>query len=164
MIRRAVIQDLTKIMYVVEEVKKDMQLSGSDQFDDKYPAEEHFRDDIDNGYLYIRSVGTDLAGIVCINNNEISQAIHLNWSKKTPCTAFYRLIVNKAYRRHGIGRELVTLAEDISKKHGLNYMKASTYELNKSMMGLFDKLNYKMVGKINIEGKRYPFYCYEKLL
>lgn len=164
MLRRAVIQDLDKIMYVVDETKEDMQKNGSDQFDDSYPARKHFMEDIENGYLYIRSVGTDVAGIICINNNEITGTEHLNWSKITPCTAFYRLIVNKLYRRHGIGKGLVRLAEDISKRHGLNYVKASTYELNTSMIGLFNKLDYKFVGKVSVETKKYPFYCYEKLL
>ena len=164
MLRRAAIQDLDKIMYIVDEVKEEMRQEGSDQFDDTYPTEEHFRDDIENGHLYIRSIGTNIAGIICINNKEIINSSHLNWSKCTPCTAFYRLIVNKLYRRSGIGKELVLLAEDISRRHRLNYVKAATYELNKSMISLFEKLNYRFVGKINVETRKYPFYCYEKLL
>ena len=38
MLRRAAIQDLDKIMYIVDEVKEEMKQDGSDQFDDTYPT------------------------------------------------------------------------------------------------------------------------------
>lgn len=164
MIRRATMYDLKKIMYVVDEVKEDMQKQGNDQFDDTYPVEKHFREDIKNGHLYVRSSGIDIAGIMCINNEEFSSGAHLPWSKVTPCTAMYRLIVSKYHRKRGIARELIASAEEISIREGLNYVKAATYELNVPMINLFDKLNYKLVGKVVIESKPLPFYFYEKIL
>ena len=64
MLRRAAIQDLDKIQFIVDEVKEEMRQEGSDQFDDTYPTEEHFRDDIENGHLYIRSIGTNIAIVI----------------------------------------------------------------------------------------------------
>lgn len=164
MLRKAVIGDLYKIMYIVDEVKEEMNNEGNDQFNENYPNEEHFREDIENGYLYVKGIGIDIAGVICISDKEFSISKDLNWSKKTPSTVFYRLIVNKSYRRRGIGEELVSLAENISKMQGLNYVKGATYEINHSMISLFNKLNYNFVGKGYFEGRKYPFYYYEKLL
>lgn len=158
-------QDLHKIMYIVDEIKQEMIESGNDQFSDDYPTINHFRDDIENGHLYVRGIGTDIAGIICINNEEIgSEDDDIKWSRLTPCTAFYRLFVNNLYRRRGIAEELILLAEDISRRQRLNYVKAATYEINFPMISLFEKLNFKYVGKIFVETKKFPFYCYEKLL
>lgn len=164
MLRRAAIQDLKKIMYLVEDVVQEMKEQGSDQYDYSYPTEEHFREDIENGHLYIRSIGTNLAGIISINNEEVGFDSNLLWTKTTPCTSFHRLIVNKAYRRNGVGKELILLAEDISRRHRLNYVKGDTYEINEGMISLFKKLNYRFVGEFRRENKKHPFYCYEKLL
>ena len=163
-LRKAIIGDLYKIMYVVDEVKEEMKKEGNDQFNESYPSEDHFREDIENGYLYVKGIGIDIAGVICISNKEFSVSKDLNWSRKTPSIVFYRLIVNKLYRRRGIGQELVCLAENISKMQGLNYVKGATYEINDSMLSLFDKLNYSFVGKAHVEGRKYPFHYYEKLL
>lgn len=164
MIRRATMYDLKKIMYIVEETKEDMMKQGNDQFDDVYPIEKHFKEDIANGHLYIRGSGIDIAGFMCINNEDLISASHLPWSKVTPCTVMYRLIVNKLHRKRGIGKELISSAEEISKRQGLNYVKAATYELNKPMMALFEKLGYNLVGKVKLERKQNLFYFYEKIL
>ncbi len=164
MLRKAAINDLHKVMYVVDEVKEDMNSQGNDQFDDNYPREEHFRDDIENESLFVKCIGIDIAGVICVNNKEFTDYEKFNWSKKTSSTVFYRLVVNKSYRRKGIARELVSLAEDISRMQGLNYIKGATYEINKPMISLFENLNYNFVGKSYVDNKKYPFYYYEKLL
>lgn len=158
-------QDLRKIMYIVDEIKQEMIENGSDQFSNDYPTITHFHDDIKNGHLYVRGIGTDIAGIICINNKELgTPEDNIKWSKLTPCTAFYRLFVNNLYRRRGIAKELILLAEDISKRQRLNYVKAATYEINEPMKALLESLSFKQVGKIYVETKKFPFYCYEKLL
>ena len=164
MIRRATMYDLKKIMYIVDETKEEMRSQGNDQFDNVYPIEKHFSEDIENGHLYIRCSGIDIAGIMCINNEDLTSANNLSWSKVTPCTSMYRLIVNRLHRKRGIARELIETAEDISRRQGLNYVKAATYELNKPMMALFSKLGYELVGKVKIDTKMHPFYYYEKVL
>ena len=165
MLRRAVIQDLRRVMYIVEDIKKEMKEQGSDQFSDEYPNVSHFAEDIDSGHLYIRGIGTEIAGIICIDNQEIGKPEDgIKWSRVTPCTSFCRLFVNKIYRRKGVAEDLISLAEDISKRQRLNYLKAAAYGLNTPIISLLEKLAFKRVGKINLESKKYPLYCYEKLL
>ena len=164
MLRKATIRDLDRMVDIVEEIKEEMRREGSDQFGDDYPIRFHFEEDIKYRHLYVKGIGTDIAGIICINNEEIPNSEHLYWTKVTPCTSMYRLFVNKLYRRRGIARELILLGEDISRKEGLNYVKAATYKINNSMISLFNKLGYKFVGEIKGENRKYPFLCYEKLL
>lgn len=165
MLRRAVTQDLRRVMYIVDEIKEEVKEQGSDQFSDDYPNVSHFAEDIDSGNLYVRGIGTEIAGIICISNQEIGGPEDgIRWSKVTPCTSFCRLFVSKIYRRRGVAEELVMLAEDISKRQRLNYIKAAVYELNAPMISLLEKLAFKRVGQINLDSKKYPFYCYEKLL
>lgn len=164
MLRRAAIQDLDKIIYVLEEVREDMKEIGIDEFDFDYPKEDHFREEIENGHLYLRGVGTDIAGFICISNNEILNSSHIKWSRNIPGTSFHRLVINKRYKDRGIEEELILLVENISIRHRLNYVKGVTYKPNADIIDALRKLDYRFVGDINVENKKYPFCCYEKLL
>ena len=83
MLRRATIQDLHKIVYVFNESMEDMEEHGYDKLD--YLGEDTFRDGIENGYIYVRGIGTDIGGFIFISSNEILNSSHIKWSKNITC-------------------------------------------------------------------------------
>ena len=162
MLRRATIQDLHKIVYVFNESMEDMEEHGYDKLD--YLGEDTFRDGIENGYIYVRGIGTDIGGFIFISINEILNSSHIKWSKNITGTSFHSITINKNYKDRGIEEELIFLAEDISRKYRLNYVRGCIYELNTDTIRAVEKFNYRFVGDIHKENMKYFFRCYEKLL
>lgn len=162
MLRRAAINDLHKIIYVLEDLRGCFEGESMD-----FPYEydyESLQEEIINGHIYLRGVGTDIAGFVCIGNYDFLDSLDVKWSRNTPSTSFYKLIINKNYMDRNIEEELILLVEHVSIKHRLNYVKGITYEKFTSTVNSLDRLNYNLIGKVFIDGKKYPFYCYEKIL
>ena len=56
MIRLATKNDLLSITQLVKEAKQIMEEFNNNQWDDEYPAKEHFEEDIENKTLYVLDV------------------------------------------------------------------------------------------------------------
>lgn len=163
MLRRATIQDLHKIEYVFEEALEEMRQNGSDDFQIEYLGDDAFKYGIENGYIYLKGIGTDIGGFIFISSNEILNSSHIKWSRNVTGTSFHSITINKNYKDRGIEEELIFLVEDISRKYRLNYVRGCVCELNTYTLDVMDKLNYRFVGYIR-ENIKYPFRCYEKVL
>lgn len=164
MIRKAVNEDLKAIMKIIKETIVEMHSYGNYQWDENYPQEKDFLKDIQNGDLFVIEREGKLVGFVCINKVEPVEYNGLNWSLNDDAMVVHRMAVNPAYRKNGIGTELMKFADKLALKNNINYLKTDTYSLNSKMNRLFEKCGYKLVGEMSFLGKEKPFYCYEKVL
>lgn len=73
------------------------------------------------------------------------------------------IAVDKAYRRKGVGRELVRRAESLFRSKGCRYSAASTRSGNTASIGLFKSLGYSLHerGDPTFEALEAPLYAYE---
>lgn len=164
MMRKAVMEDIKDIMGIIKETIIEMQSYNNNQWDTSYPQEKDFRSDIQKGNLFVLVREDKLAGFVCINKLEPVEYNGLNWSSNNDSMVVHRMAVKPAYRRNGIGTELMKFTEELVLKNNIKYIKTDTYSSNLKMKNLFQKSGYKFVEEISFLSKSEPFYCYEKIL
>lgn len=162
--RKAVIADIKNVMEIIKETIVEMHSYGNYQWDENYPQEKDFLNDIQKGDLFVIEREGKLVGFVCINKVEPVEYNGLNWSLNDDVMVVHRMAVNPAYRKNGIGTELMKFADELALKNNIRYLKTDTYSLNSKMNRLFEKCGHKLVGEMSFLGKEKPFYCYEKVL
>jgi GNAT superfamily N-acetyltransferase len=164
MVRLAEINDLEKIMPIVNAIIQEMRMAGNDQWDENYPQIMDFRKDIENQDLYVSEIDEQITGFICINPLEPVEYQSANWSVNQKPLVLHRMAVNPAYRNQGIGSMLMRFAEELALRKGVNYLRSDTYSLNTKMNALFQKMNYRSAGEIYFLRRTNPFHCYEKVL
>lgn len=164
MVRRAVMKDLRSIMEIIKQTIMEMSTYNNTQWDENYPQENDFMNDIQKGDLFVVEREGKLAGFICINKVEPAGYNELNWSLNENCIVVHRMAVNPIYRRNKIGTKLMEFADRLALENNIVYLKTDTYSINTKMNGLFRKCGYEFVGEMNFLEKEKPFYCYEKVL
>lgn len=164
MIRKAVSEDLSDIMIILEGIIKEMASYNNTQWDAAYPQAQDFQADIEKQELYVSVRDSQVVGFICINRDEPKEYDGLSWASKKEALVIHRMGVSSKHRKEGIGTELIQLAERLASDNCVNYLKTDTYSLNQKMQRLFLKNGYVFVGEMRFKGKENPFYCYEKIL
>ncbi|WP_059102941.1 GNAT family N-acetyltransferase [Shouchella shacheensis] len=165
MIRQAASQDLTTITAIASRATRLMNAEGSDQWDETYPTAEHFENDIAQGSLFIKEEAGTILGMIAVDRNLAPEFKDVLWETADALAAtFHRLAVDPKARKSGLASELIGFAESFAIEQGLRSMKIDTYSLNEKAQALFARLDYHKVGEMFYEGRKLPFYCYEKKL
>ena len=165
MIRKAKERDLAAIMAIIEATVAIMAAEGNDQWDDNYPTEAVFAQDIAEGALYVYCAASGaIQGVVCLNEEQIAAYETISWLADGPALVVHRLAVDPAARRQGVGTALMRFAEEVARSRNLGEVRTDTYHCNGRMQALFTKLGYQMVGQCTFVEELGLFYCYEKCL
>lgn len=164
MIRTATMEDLSRIMEIVQGVIVEMHGYNNFQWDENYPQVKDFAGDIEKGDLFIAIREEQIVGFICINKTQPSEYDGLKWALSEEALVVHRMGVSPDYRKAGVGFELVMYAEELANIKKVKYLKTDTYSLNTNAQRLFLKLGYLFVGEMNFLGKEKSFYCYDKAL
>ena len=164
MIRKAKEDDVLKIMEIIKSTVKEMKGYNNTQWDENYPRDIDFFNDIKNGDLYVEEIENSIKGFVCINYVEPNEYKDLNWSSNEKCMVIHRMAVDSNFRNRGVGKKLISFAEELAKENNIKYIKTDTYSINTKMNSLFLKCGLKLIGEMSFLGKEKPFYCYDKIL
>ena len=164
MIRKANKEDIKEIMGIIKDTVKEMKLYNNTQWDENYPNESDFINDINRQELYVDERDEELVGLICLNKVEAPEYKSLEWEINEDALVIHRVAVKSSKRNLGIGSNLMKFAEKISVEQGLRHIKTDTYLLNEKMDYLFKKHGYKTIGQVRFEDKEKPFNCYEKLI
>ena len=162
--RKATMADLADIMTMVKNTIIEMHGYNNHQWDETYPQENDFSNDIDRGELFVAERNGGIAGFVCINRIEPDEYKGVSWSTGEPAIVIHRMVVGAEYRRQKVGTELVCYAEELARQHQLTNLKTDTYSLNHNAQHIFEKCGYRRVGTMSFRGLDKPFYCYEKVM
>lgn len=102
MIRKALVTDISEIMSIVKESTAIMNGDDNPQWDDDYPAEKDFMNDIVRGDLYVYIDGQSMEGIMCINLCEPSEYADILWkSGGDVALVIHRMAVSPHHRGKG---------------------------------------------------------------
>ena len=164
MIRKAILEDLKDIMEIIRQTIVEMRTYNNNQWDGNYPKEKDFINDIQKEDLFVIEREGNIAGFICINKVEPVEYNELNWTLNETAMVVHRMSVSPAYRRKGIGTQLMKFTDELALKSNIRYLKTDTYSINPKMNGLFVRCGYKLIGEMSFLGKENPFYCYEKIL
>lgn len=164
MIRKAVMNDVNNIMKVILPSIAIMNQEGNTQWDQEYPLESDFLNDINDGSLFVFEQEQVIQGVICINNIEPSEYGDVAWKFAKNATVIHRMAIAPDNRKLGVGSALMSFAETIAEKNGTKYLKTDTYSINEKMNKLFQRFSYQPVGEIEFRKRPHKFICYEKTL
>jgi ribosomal protein S18 acetylase RimI-like enzyme len=152
-------------MALVRRVVPPMRAMGNLQWDDHYPNEQVFQEDIQLQQLWVAQLEGALAGVAAITTDQSPEYADVGWDLNEPAIVIHRLAVDPAFRGAGIAVALMQQAEQVARERGIAVLRVDTNTQNPAAQRLLPKLGYTLAGEIGLAfrpGLR--FLCYEKRL
>jgi GNAT superfamily N-acetyltransferase len=158
-------QDFDKVLELVSEIIKDMEIKGNPQWDENYPTKEILFHDVEEGALFVMVNNGRFIALCALTENEEPQYVGIKWQDKDAIALeIHRIAVHPHWQKKGIARKLFEFAEEHAQKNGYTSMRLDTYCKNSRMIKIIEQRGYKRTGEIFFPPLTLPFYCYEKIL
>ena len=160
-IRLAFPNEVDAVMKVIEDARKTLAKSGSDQWQNGYPNADIIIDDIISGQAYVALEEGELLAYAAVTKSpeKAYEAIYEgDWQDgDSEYLVFHRIAVAADVQGQGIAQ---TFLEGLIE--GFDYLdfRSDTHAENKAMQHIFEKLGFKKVGKVPVAGERL---AYQKL-
>ena len=157
-IRLAFPNEVDAIMQVIEDAKKCLADAGSTQWQNGYPNTDTIIEDIISGQAYVALEEGELLAYAAVTKSpeKAYEAIYDgNWQgKETEYLVFHRFAVASDVQGQGVAQ---TFLEGLIE--GFDYLdfRSDTHAQNKVMQHIFDKLGFKQVGKVPVDGERLAY-------
>ena len=157
-IRLAFPNEVDAIMHVIEEAKKCLAEAGSTQWQNGYPNADTIIEDIISGQAYVALEEGELLAYAAVTKSpeKAYEAIYDgNWEgKETEYLVFHRIAVASDVQGQGVAQ---TFLEGLIE--GFDYLdfRSDTHAQNKAMQHIFEKLSFKQVGKVPVDGERLAY-------
>ncbi len=158
-------KDFEKVLELVSDIIKNMEIKGNPQWDENYPTKEILFHDIEEGTLFIAEEKKIFIALCALTENEEPQYVGINWEdKNAKALEIHRIAVHPEWQRKGIAKKLFDFAEEHAQINGHTSMRLDTYCENSRMIKIIEQRGYKRTGEIFFPPLTLPFYCYEKIL
>ena len=160
-IRLAFPNEVDTIMQVIEGAKKCLAEAGSTQWQNGYPDADTIIEDIISGQAYVALEEGELLAYAAVTKSpeKAYEAIYDgNWEgRESEYLVFHRIAVASDVQGQGVAQ---TFLEGLIE--GFDYLdfRSDTHAKNKAMQHIFEKLGFKQVGKVPVDGERL---AYQKL-
>ena len=157
-IRLAFPNEVDAIMQVIEEAKRCLADAGSTQWQNGYPNTDTIIDDIISGQAYVALEEGELLAYAAVTKSpeKAYEAIYDgNWEgKETEYLVFHRIAVASDVQGQGVAQ---TFLEGLIE--GFDYLdfRSDTHAKNIAMQHIFEKLGFKQVGKVPVDGERLAY-------
>ncbi len=164
-IRQATTADLPALMNLIGHVVPLMNEAGNFQWDENYPNEAVFKQDIDKNQLWVADIDGQLTGLAALTEDQEPEYAQVGFDLTQRAIVTHRLAVDPAFRGQGVAAALMTQAEQIALERGIAFLRIDTNSENQVTQKLFPKLGYHYAGEITLSfrpGLR--FLAYEKQL
>lgn len=163
-IRLAFPNEVDAIMQVIEDAKKCLADAGSNQWQNGYPNADVIIDDIISGQAYVALEEGELLAYAAVTKSpeEAYEAIYEgNWQAgESEYLVFHRIAVAADVQGKGVAQTFLEgLIEGFDYLDFLDF-RSDTHAENKVMQHIFEKLGFKQVGKVPVDGERL---AYQKL-
>lgn len=162
-IRPATHADLPALLTLIKCIVPLMQEAGNFQWDDQYPNEAVFRQDISQNQLWVADINGQIAGLAALTEDQEPEYAQVGFDLSQRAIVTHRLAVDPAYRGQGVAAALLEQAEKLALERGIAFLRIDTNSENPATQRLFPKLGYRYAGEITLSfrpGLR--FLAYEK--
>ncbi len=139
--------DIEEICGVVRSAVAELRARGIDQWDEIYPAEEQFLEDIGSGTLSVGMQDGRIAVIYVLN--DVCDGQYGNGAWKYPDREFrvlHRLCVDPAFQNRGIAGMTLSHIENELKKRGIGAVRLDVFSGNPYALALYRKNGYEKTG------------------
>ena len=167
--RRANLDDLPAILDICAQAKAFLRACGVDQWQDGYPDETDFRQDIERGECHVFEDAGRIVAMVTLSTREepVYRDIRGAWRSDGPYAVMHRSAVCDDYRGRGVAHGFVELCQALCAAHGLHSIRVDTHAHNRPMRALLERSGFVLCGEVYYvysPGKVNARVAYEKLL
>ncbi|HED1126275.1 TPA: GNAT family N-acetyltransferase [Campylobacter jejuni] len=166
-IQKAIHKDLNSILEITKDALNAMKAMNFHQWDENYPNEIVFQEDIQAQELYVFKENNEILGFICINEKfepEFYKQVIFNKNYDDKAFYLHRLAVKQNAKGKGVAQKLLNFCENFALENHKASLRADTHSKNFPMNSLFKKLNFNFCGNFNIPNYQDPFLAYEKIL
>ena len=159
-LRRAQLQDLTAIMKIIDDAKELLKKNGSPQWQNGYPDQETFTQDI-----------VMQTNWILINDNKVVATATLQltpeptyrnitqgqWQQPDePYATIHRVAISSNYRGQGLSKLLFSNLLTVGQMQGIKNFRVDTHRINKAMQHIVENFNFKRRGIIQVNDQNDP--------
>lgn len=157
-IRLAHPNEVSTIMSLIEDGRRQIAAYGSDQWQNGDPNLETIMNDVLQGYGYVALIDGIIAGYAALidGHEEVYDKIydgkwgHDNYRYLT----FHRVVVSSAFKGQGVAQ---TFLQGLIEAHDGPDFRIDTHEKNKGMQYIAEKLGFVYCGKVPLDGERLAY-------
>ena len=157
-IRLAFPNEVDTIMQVIEGAKKCLAEAGSTQWQNGYPDADTIIEDIISGQAYVALEEGELLAYAAVTKSpeKAYEAIYDgNWEgRESEYLVFHRIAVASDVQGQGVAQ---TFLEGLIEGFDSLDFRSDTHAKNKAMQHIFEKLGFKQVGKVPVDGERLAY-------
>ena len=159
-LRRAQLQDLTAVMKIIDDAKELLKKNGSPQWQNGYPDQETFTQDI-----------VMQTNWILINDNKVVATATLQltpeptyrnitqgqWQQPDePYATIHRVAISSNYRGQGLSKLLFSNLLTVGQMQGIKNFRVDTHRSNKAMQHIAENFNFKKRGIIKVNDQNNP--------
>lgn len=166
MIRRAKIQEIPEIMEVARACATHMINSNIFQWNDHYPSEIAFIQDISRKELFVFFDQNRIIGMITITTLMDEEYKPVKWLTENENNLYiHRLGVRPDNQGQGFAQKLMDYAEEYAVEKEYDSIRLDTFSKNIRNQRFYEQRGYVRLGDIYFpKQSEYPFHCYELIL
>ena len=154
--RPAVLEDVPRILEIVQAARESLGRFGIDQWQGPYPGAERFEEDIRLNQCFIVEHAGDTGAFFVLSTLPEPSYDNITdgkWSADVPCCVLHRAAVAKEYRGSGMSQALMRCADEQARAYGLKCIRVDTHRKNKPMQNLLRESGYRYRGNILVDAE-----------
>ena len=159
-LRRAQLQDLTAIMKIIDDAKELLKKNGSPQWQNGYPDQETFTQDIvmqTNWILINDNKVVDTATLQLTPEPTYRNITQGQWQQPDePYATIHRVAISSNYRGQGLSKLLFSNLLTVGQMQGIKNFRVDTHRSNKAMQHIAENFNFKKRGIIKVNDQNNP--------
>jgi ribosomal-protein-alanine N-acetyltransferase len=156
--------DLDDIMRLVRTCLVHLQTNTIHQWDDTYPTQAMFAQDIVDGTAWVAKVDDVCRGVVVLNTQEDAAYAAMPWQHRHgKVLVVHRLAVDPAAQGQGIASRLMDFGEVYAQRQGYSVIRLDAFRDNPRANKLYVQRGYRVVGEIRVR-KDICAIAYEKCI
>lgn len=166
MIRLAKESDIPTILKLTAACAKAMADNGIYQWNESYPSQEAFENDIQRGELFLLIQNNHIVGTIVISTLMDQEYFSIPWSTPNHNNFYiHRLAVHPNFQKKGYGKLLMDYAEEYARNKSAISVRLDTFSKNERNNIFYQHRGYREVGHVFFpKQSKYPFLCYELIL
>ena len=166
MIRKAIKNDLHRIIEITKACAVFMISNNIFQWNEHYPNIETFENDALNENLYVLEINKKLIGCLVISHEMDEFYMKVKWQTPNHNNIYlHRLAVDPSYQKKGYAKQLMNFSFEYAKVNSIKSIRLDTFSGNPFNNIFYSNLGFKKLGKIYFRKQSdKPFYCFEKVM
>lgn len=166
MIRKAIPNDVDKILEITKACAKHMIAQNIFQWNVHYPNAKAFLRDVERDECYVLEIENHVIGCITISTFMDDEYIPIEWLTPNANNIYvHRLAVHPNYQGKGYAQRLLSYGEDYARNNKFMSIRLDTFSQNKRNQKFYELRGYKKLGDIYFpKQSKYPFHCYELVL